>query len=103
MGKFSSDYFRGNQGWSVQDLVEGVYESGLALVNNENVYDVSKFKYPIQVRIPWLGLPFDMWSKINKVIDVHLANHKRPSCKTKLNPEKIEEVYLELKDSRNTH
>ena len=45
MGKFSSDYSRGNQGGSVQDLVEGVYESGLALVNNENVYDVSNIPY----------------------------------------------------------
>ena len=45
----------------------------------------------------------EMWLKVNKIIDgLHLANHKRRDCKKLFNPNRIVEMYPELKDTKNT-
>lgn len=48
--------------------------------------------------------PFNkMWMEINKIIDgLHIKNHSDPDCQNNLHPNKVEEMYPELKGSKNT-
>ena len=51
-----------------------------------------------------LPAPFDkMWLRINKTIDsLHIRNHVDPRCQTDYHPKNIEEMYPELKSTKNT-
>ena len=45
----------------------------------------------------------NIWKYANKMIDgLHIRNHKRTSCKTDLGPHRFDEMYPELKETRNS-
>ena len=45
----------------------------------------------------------NIWKYANKMIDgLHIRNHKRTSCKIDLGPHRFDEIYPELKETRNS-
>ena len=45
----------------------------------------------------------DVWKYVNKMIDgLHISNHKSSTCQEQLGPHRLDEMYPDLKKSRNS-